>query len=98
MPVDIRSRTEEELKAEFQAWGEPGYRVGQLLQWLYLHRVTNWNEMTNLPKSLREKLQRQYTLNSLELVRKQGARDSTQKFLWRLPDHSLIESVLIPAN
>ena len=39
-----------------------------------------------------------YSLQTLELVRKQGSRDTTQKFLWRLPDHSLIESVLIPAN
>ena len=54
--------------------------------------------MSNLPKALREKLSREYALGAIELVRKQGARDTTQKFLWRLADHSLIESVLIPAN
>src|SRR5260221_11869405 len=54
--------------------------------------------MTNLPKALREKLQANFSLAGVELVRKQGARDTTQKFLWRLADHSLIESVLIPAN
>jgi 23S rRNA (adenine2503-C2)-methyltransferase len=54
--------------------------------------------MTNLPKPLREKLGKDFLLQTLELVRKQGARDTTQKFLWRLRDHSLIESVLIPAN
>jgi 23S rRNA (adenine2503-C2)-methyltransferase len=54
--------------------------------------------MTNLPKALREQLRSKYGLHALELVRKQGARDTTQKFLWRLADHSLIESVLIPAN
>src|SRR5580765_6959375 len=54
--------------------------------------------MTNLPKTLRDRLKNEYTLETLELVRKQGARDTTQKFLWRLHDHSLIESVLIPAN
>jgi 23S rRNA (adenine2503-C2)-methyltransferase len=54
--------------------------------------------MTNLPKPLREKLGKDFLLQTLELVRKQGARDTTQKFLWRLHDHSLIESVLIPAN
>jgi len=54
--------------------------------------------MTNLPKTLRDRLKNEYTLETLELVRKQGARDTTQKFLWRLADHSLIESVLIPAN
>jgi 23S rRNA (adenine2503-C2)-methyltransferase len=54
--------------------------------------------MTNLPKVLREKLKESFSLQTLELVRKQGAHDTTQKFLWRLHDHSLIESVLIPAN
>jgi len=54
--------------------------------------------MTSLPNGLREQLGRDYTLHSLELVRKQGSRDMTRKFLWRLHDHSLIESVLIPAN
>src|SRR5689334_5128786 len=54
--------------------------------------------MTNLPKTLREKLRANFSLNGLELVRKQGARDATQKFLWKLDDGSMIESVLIPAN
>jgi 23S rRNA (adenine2503-C2)-methyltransferase len=68
------------------------------LDWLYAQRVTSWEAMTNLPKALREKLRGHYTLQILELARKQGSRDTTQKFLWRLADHSLIESVLIPAN
>ncbi|MDB6067538.1 MAG: putative dual-specificity methyltransferase RlmN [Pedosphaera sp.] len=54
--------------------------------------------MTNLPKALRELLRGRFSLQSLELVRKQGSHDTTQKFLWRLHDHSMIESVLIPAN
>ncbi len=54
--------------------------------------------MVNLPKALREKLGAAYSLQTLELSRRQGARDTTQKFLWRLADGSLIESVLIPAN
>src|SRR5262245_11452826 len=54
--------------------------------------------MSNLPRELREKLSYNFSLQSLELSRKQGSRDTTQKFLWRLDDHSLIESVLIPAN
>jgi 23S rRNA (adenine2503-C2)-methyltransferase len=54
--------------------------------------------MTNLPKALRDELRTHYSLAGLELVHKQGARDTTQKFLWRLTDHALIESVLIPAN
>jgi 23S rRNA (adenine2503-C2)-methyltransferase len=100
MPVltDIKSLTREELEAQFAAWEQPVYRVKQLMDWLYVHRVTNWEAMTNLSKILREKLRHDYSLGTLELIRKQGSRDTTQKFLWRLADHSLIESVLIPAN
>ena len=54
--------------------------------------------MTNLPKALRDKLAEAFSLHTLELLRKQGAHDATRKFLWRLRDHALIESVLIPAN
>ena len=98
MTVDVKSQTREELEARFKGWGQPAYRAGQLLAWLYVQRVTDWEAMTNLPKPLREQLRQNFTLHTLELVRLQGARDTTQKFLWRLSDGSLIESVLIPAN
>jgi 23S rRNA (adenine2503-C2)-methyltransferase len=95
---DIKSQTKEELESRFKEWGQPSYRVAQILEWLYVHRVSDWSAMTNLPKALREKLAEEFSLHALELVRKQGSRDTTQKFLWRLDDQSLIESVLIPAN
>jgi len=98
VPTDVKSLTRAELEIQFKTWGQPVYRVAQLLEWLYVHRVTTWEAMSNLPKSLREKLAQDFLLRNLELVRKQGARDTTQKFLWRLHDHALIESVLIPAN
>ncbi len=96
--MDIKSRTKEELQAEFKDWGQPAYRVQQLLEWLYVHRVPDWASMSNLPKALLDQLKAHYDLRTLELVRKQGSRDTTQKFLWRLADQSMIESVLIPAN
>src|SRR5687767_2921524 len=98
MVVDVKSLTREELAARFGQWGQPNYRVDQLLEWLYARRASTWEEMSNLPKVLREQLRNAFTLTALELVRKQGSDDTTQKFLWRLADHSLIESVLIPAN
>ena len=98
MLADIRCQTAEELESRFRDWGQPAYRVKQLLEWLYTHRATSWEAMTNLPKALREELRQHYSLTPLELVRKQGARDSTRKFLWRLSDGALIESVLIPAS
>src|SRR5579859_7611823 len=98
MLPDIKSLTREELEGQFAAWNEPGYRVGQLLDWLYARRAAGWDAMSNLPKALRDKLRTAFTLQALELVQKQGSHDTTQKFLWKLADGSFIESVLIPAN
>ena len=98
MLTDIKAQTAEELVTQFRAWGQPAYRVAQLLEWLYVHRAANWDAMTNLPKALRDQLRDHYSMAGLELVRKQGKGDTTQKFLWRLTDQALIESVLIPAN
>jgi len=95
---DIKSLMREEIEARFADWKEPAYRVTQLLDWLYRRGATSWDAMSNLPKPLRARLSEQFSLRGLDLVRLQGSRDTTQKFLWRLEDHSLIESVLIPAN
>ncbi|HZL12536.1 MAG TPA: 23S rRNA (adenine(2503)-C(2))-methyltransferase RlmN [Verrucomicrobiae bacterium] len=98
VPTDIKSLTREEIEVQFKSWNESDFRVTQLLGWLYAHRVTSWDAMTNLPKSLREKLRDHSSLQILELARKQGSGDTTQKFLWKLADGQFIESVLIPAN
>ena len=98
MLLEIKSQTRDELAQQFVEWGEPGYRVDQVLDWIYRRRVAAWPEMTNLGRTLREKLQAHYSIGRLELARRQGSRDTTQKFLWRLRDGALIESVLIPAN
>jgi 23S rRNA (adenine2503-C2)-methyltransferase len=95
---DVKSLTREELEIRFTEWHQPMYRVTQLLEWLYARRVTSWDAMANLPKTLREKLAKEFSLQTLELVRKQGSHGATQKHLWRLHDHALIESVLIPAS
>ncbi|MBU6408749.1 MAG: 23S rRNA (adenine(2503)-C(2))-methyltransferase RlmN [Verrucomicrobia bacterium] len=95
---DIQSLTRGELEGRLTALGQPAYRAAQTLDWLYVRRVTTWDAMTNLPRALRGLLQEQFSLHAPELVRRRGSRDSTQKFLWRLADQSLIESVLIPAN
>jgi 23S rRNA (adenine2503-C2)-methyltransferase len=96
--IDIKSLGRDELAARFAEWGQPGYRVDQLLEWLYPRRAAAWDAMTNLPKELREKLASELTLQTLGLVLRQGARDTTQKFLWKLTDGAMVESVLIPAN
>lgn len=94
----IKSFAREELQAQLEQWNEPAFRTDQILFWLYSRRASSWDEMTNLPKLLRDRLQSTFSLGVIELFRKQGSRDTTQKFLWRLHDHSLVESVLIPAS
>lgn len=96
--TDIKSLNRDEIAAKFAELGEPAYRVDQLLNWLYVRRAPSWDAMTNLPKALRQKLAEVFTLNTHKISRKQGSRDTTQKFLWQLQDGALIESVLIPAN
>lgn len=96
--TDVKAQTFEELRSQFETWQQPPFRVRQLLEWLYARKATDWEQMSNLPRSLRQQLRQTYSLTVLQMVRKQGARDTTQKFLWRLTDHALIESVLIPAN
>ncbi len=96
--ADIKSFTRDELVVHFKSWNLPGYRVDQVLKWLYEKRVLSWAGMTNLPAGLREELARHFALHPLELVRKQGSGDTTQKFLWKLSDGAMVESVLIPAN
>lgn len=94
----IKSFAREELQAQLEQWNEPAFRTDQILFWLYSRRASSWDEMTNLPKLLRDRLQSTFSLGVIELFRKLGSCDTTQKFLWRLHDHSLVESVLIPAS
>jgi len=95
---DIRSQLRGALEARFKDWDEKPYRVKQLLEWLYRHHAQSWDEMSNLPVGLRARLAAAFSLGNLELVRQQGAHDATRKFLWRLPDGAMVESVLIPAS
>lgn len=82
----------------FSDWGEPAYRVDQVLSWVYGRHVVDWEAMTDLPVSLRGRLAAAFRCGALRLATIRGGRDTTRKFLWRLRDERLIETVLIPAN
>jgi 23S rRNA (adenine2503-C2)-methyltransferase len=88
--------------AELETWvvagGEPSYRAGQILEWIYRKRVRAFSAMSNLSRSLRERLAESFAFAPLRVVRKTGSVDTTQKFLFALEDGNLIESVLIPAS
>ncbi len=78
-----------------ESWEEPRYRAKQLWTWLYQKRVDSFDVMTNLSKSLRERLKQETTIGTLHLVAEQISRDDTVKRLYRLPDGQLIEAVLM---
>ena len=93
--TDIRSMTPEELEALFLELGEPKFRAKQVFSWLQ-KGVRSFDEMSNLSKSLREKLAATCSLTPPVVERKQeSAIDGTIKYLWRLADGNCIETVLM---
>ena len=94
----VKSITLNELETAFRSMGEPAYRARQVLDWLYTKRVKSFAEMTNLSAALRARLDAEFGFDVLTPVRETGSGDTTRKFLFRLADGSLIESVLIPAS
>ena len=84
------------LREWVQAAGLPGYRADQLLRRLWITPVGSWQEATELPGELRERLDRELPLARLEAEVVQTSSDGTRKYLWRLADGEKIESVLIP--
>lgn len=95
MKQDMKSMTRPELEQALTALGEPRFRAGQIFGWLY-RGVTDFSQMTNLPKSLREKLDGQFTITVPTVVRRQESKkDGTIKYLWRLTDGNCVETVLM---
>jgi len=96
--TDIRDLTLDELRAELVAMGERPFRAVQVFDWLYKKRAVQFNDITTLPKALREQLAARFAFVPLELADKRAADDGTTKYLFRLPDGEHIESVLIPSG
>jgi 23S rRNA (adenine2503-C2)-methyltransferase len=96
--IDIKSLQLNELRENLRAWSEPAYRAGQIADWLYQKRAGSFAGMTDLPRNLRERLEEEFTFDKIHIVRVLGSHDTTRKFLFRLSDGNLIESVLIPAS
>ncbi|MGL4789854.1 MAG: 23S rRNA (adenine(2503)-C(2))-methyltransferase RlmN [Anaerotignaceae bacterium] len=93
---DLKSMTMEELEVVISDLGQPKFRTKQVFEWLHQKLVTDFSEMTNLSKALRESLAENYKISKLELVKKQTSeKDGTTKYLFALENDCLIEAVLM---
>jgi 23S rRNA (adenine2503-C2)-methyltransferase len=94
--VALKNLTAEELEGFVATLGEKPYRARQIMEWIYQHHASSFEEMTNLPKALRAQLDARSYLSCLTARKVTTSSDGTHKFLFTLNDGSCIESVLIP--
>ena len=93
---DIASYSFEELQEEMLAIGEKGFRSRQIYSWIHEMLVDAFEEVTNLPKALRQKLEAAYEIRRVEMEKRQISKiDGTNKFLFCLKDGNMVESVLM---
>lgn len=93
---DIRSYPFEQLKEEMLLIGEKAFRAKQIYEWIHVKLAGSFEEMTNLSKQLRAKLAQEYEIYPVEMLERQISQiDGTNKFLFRLRDDNVIESVLM---
>ena len=92
---NIKDYNLNELKEEFLKLGEKAYRAEQVFKWLYVDKVSSFDDMTNLSKELREKLKQEFSMHNFKILRKQESADGTKKYLFDILDDNAIETVLM---
>jgi len=94
----LKSMTIPEIGGVLKGMGQPAFRAKQVYTWLH-KGVRSYEEMSNLPKTLRDTLANQYPICAPEVVRKQESqKDGTIKYLWKLYDGNCVETVLMRYN
>ena len=94
--IDIKSMTLTELEEQMKQMGEKSFRAKQLYEWMHVKLARGFDEMSNLPLSLRDQCKTQYEYTAVKEVRMQeSAIDGTRKYLFELKDGSLVESVFM---
>ncbi len=94
--VNIKDLTIDELKSTILELGEPRHRTTQILQWLYKKAAEDFQEMSNIPKSLRKRLQETFKISNLREIDVTGSSsDGSSKHLLACEDGELIETVLM---
>jgi 23S rRNA (adenine2503-C2)-methyltransferase len=94
--TDIRSLSLDALTTSFTQMGEKGYRARQVYEWLWKRSCVNFDEMSNISKELRKKLDENFVINGAKINNSQFSADKTIKNSFILYDAHLIEGVLIP--
>ncbi|MCR5795325.1 MAG: 23S rRNA (adenine(2503)-C(2))-methyltransferase RlmN [Solobacterium sp.] len=89
---DLNYKQMEQMLAEH---GQKSYRTKQLFTWLYRKRAQSFTEMSDLPKSLTEQLQEEFSMEPLKEISRQTARDGTVKYLFEMEDGASVEAVLM---
>ena len=92
---NIKNFDLDELQEELVSIGEKKYRAEQIFKWIYVEKVKEFDEMTNLSLELREKLKANYTMCNYKILRKQESSDGTKKYLFDVLDSNAIETVLM---
>ena len=92
---NIKDFNLDELQEELVSIGEKKYRAEQIFKWIYVEKVKEFDEMTNLSLELREKLKANYTMCNYKILRKQESSDGTKKYLFDVLDSNAIETVLM---
>jgi 23S rRNA (adenine2503-C2)-methyltransferase len=94
--ADITDFDEESLK--FELPNEPKFRISQIFKWLWQKDITSFNDFTNIPKNLRDKLANSFYLPTLDIVEQQTSKDKSVKIAFSLYDKAVVEAVLIPQH
>ena len=95
MKSDIKEMSLEELENVLADMNQPGYRAKQLYEWIHTHNASSYEDMTNLPKTLRQQLADSYPMESSRILQKHEADDGAVKYLIEFKDGSLAEMVAI---
>ncbi|AST07585.1 23S rRNA (adenine(2503)-C(2))-methyltransferase RlmN [Anoxybacillus flavithermus] len=95
MKPSIYSMRLEDLQSWVEQQGEKPFRATQIFEWLYKKRATSFEDMTNIPKALRERLAEHFVITTLKTLVQQTSKDGTMKFLFELHDGYSIETVLM---
>lgn len=94
---DIRDLSYEELLAYLKTQNEKTFRAGQIFEWIYKKGAGRFEDMTNIPKELAQKLKNDFFFSPYPPVKQNDSIDGTVKFLFNLKDNEKIETVVIPA-